>query len=315
MDLAISKWLGSSADLLNFSGSPFFSQQDQRNPRTRDPKQLNNAKPCGVTGGKSPEPCTLKIILTHDVDWPPSGPGLKHILARRERFDEDLISKVVKEGYNPYSNITDLMAIEEKYGAKSTFFFRPNYDDGTHVDAYTEIIRNLVMGGWEVGVHINDASTVDSIRMEKDAVEHATGTMIYGSRVHYLKIRPDHLSLIDETGLRYDSSVTFSRNAIDIKNIGYFYVGKLVVFPITIMDAYLFSYMRIPEDRIIEVINKAVMLAIDKGFMTLLWHDSSLKMRGGRMYPSILEFLTSKKNIELVRGIDAYNSVVRSAQS
>jgi len=269
----------------------------------------------GLGEGKSLDPSTLKVILTHDIDWPPRGPGVEHILARKERFDEKLISKVVKEGYNPYFNIADLMEIEEKYGVKSTFFFRPSYDDGTSVDAYKELIRNLINGGWEIGVHINDASTVDSIRMERDSVERIAGTMINGSRVHYLKIRLDDLSLIEETGLRYDSSVTFCRNVIDIKNMGYFNVGKLLVFPITIMDAYLFSYMHIPEERIIEVINEAVMLAINKGLMTILWHDSSLKMRGGRMYSSIVEFLASKENIELVRGIDAYNFVVRSIRT
>jgi len=261
------------------------------------------------------EPCTVKVILTHDVDWPPSGPGLRHILARKERFDENLISKVVKEGYNPYFNVTELMEMEEKYGARSTFFFRLNYNDGTSVDAYKEIIRDLVIGDWEVGIHINDATTVDSIRMEKDAVENIAGTMIYGSRVHYLKIRLDDLWLIEEAGLRYDSSAIFSRDSIDIKNMGYFNIGKLVVFPITIMDAYLFSYMHVSEERIIEVINKAVTLAINKGFMTILWHDSSLKMRGGRMYPSILQFLASMENVELVRGIDAYNLVVGRIRS
>jgi len=255
------------------------------------------------------------VILTHDVDWPPSGPGLKHILARKERFEENLISRVIKEGYNPYLNIRELMEIEEKYCAKSTFFFRPNYNDGTPVDAYEKIIKNLAMGGWEIGVHINDASSADSIRMEKDVVEHVTGATIYGSRAHYLRIGLDHLSLLEEAGLRYDSSVTFCKNEIDIRNMGYFSVGKLVVFPITIMDAYLFSYMHVPEERIIEVMKKALMLAIDKGFMTILWHDSSLKMRGGRMYSSILEFLRSKENIELVRGIDAYNLVTRSTES
>jgi peptidoglycan/xylan/chitin deacetylase (PgdA/CDA1 family) len=207
------------------------------------------------------------------------------------------------------------MEIEEKHGVKSTFFFRPTYDDGTSIDAYKEIMKDLVKNRWEIGVHINDANTLNSIRMEKNAVENIIGTTIYGSRVHYLNIKLDDLSLIEEAGLRYDSSITFNKNAIDIKNTGYFNVGKLVVFPITIMDAYLFTYMHIPEKRIIEVIDKAVNLAIEKGFMTMLWHDSSLKMKGGRMYPSVLQFLRSKDNLEIVRGIDAYNFVVWGIKS
>jgi len=258
---------------------------------------------------------SLKVILTHDIDWPLSGPGIEHILARKERFDEEIISRVIKEGYNPYLNISDLMEIEEKYGVKSTFFFRHKYNDDTPVDTYGETIKNLVKHGWEIGVHINDARTLNSIRMEKDSVEHIAGTKIYGSRVHYLNIKLEDLSLIEEAGLVYDSSVTFCKDAIDTKNTGYFKVGKLVVFPITIMDAYLITYMRVPEERIIEVINRAVMTAASKGFMTILWHDSSLKMKGGRMYPSILEFLTSKENIELVRGTDAYNLVIGGIRS
>ncbi len=258
---------------------------------------------------------TLKVILTHDVDWPPSGPGIEHILARKERFDEKLISKVVKEGHNPYYNIPDLMEIEEKYGVKSTFFFRPKYDDGTSIGAYKEIMKDLVKNRWEISVHINDARTLNSIKTEKNAVENITGRTIHGSRVHYLNIKLDKLSLIEEAGLRYDSSITFNKKAIDIKNTGYFKVGKLVAFPITIMGAYLFTYMNITEERIIEVINKAVNIAIGRGFMTILWHDSSLKMRGGRVYPSILEFLTSKDNVEIVRGIDAYNHVTRRIKS
>jgi hypothetical protein len=34
-------------------------------------------------------------------------------------------------------------------------------------------------------------------------------------------------------------------------------------------------------------------------------------MRGGRMYPAILEFLKSRDNVRMVRGIDAYKAIVR----
>jgi peptidoglycan/xylan/chitin deacetylase (PgdA/CDA1 family) len=255
-----------------------------------------------------------RVVLTHDVDWSPSGPCLKHILARKERFSENIISRVVQEGYNPYFNIPDLMEIEEKYGVKSTFFFRHKYDDGSFVDSYEKVIRDLVIGGWEVGVHINDASTVDSMRIEKEAVERIARRTTYGSRVHNLRIEFSKLSFIEEAELKYDSSVTFSKDAIDVRNTGYFNVGKLVEFPVTIMDAYLFTYMHIPEERIIDTVKKAVKLSTKKGFMTILWHDCSLKMTGGRMYSSILEFLASKENVELVRGVDAYNLVVEKAR-
>lgn len=75
------------------------------------------------------------------------------------------------------------------------------------------------------------------------------------------------------------------------------------------MDAYLFTYMHVPEERIIEQVGKALELAFDSEFMTILWHDNVLKMKGGRMYSKTLEFLTSQDNVEIVRGIDAYQLV------
>jgi peptidoglycan/xylan/chitin deacetylase (PgdA/CDA1 family) len=69
----------------------------------------------------------IKIILTHDVDWPPQGPGIEHILARRDKFSDEIILKTIREGYNPYFGIPDIMDLEEKYGSKSTFFFKYGY--------------------------------------------------------------------------------------------------------------------------------------------------------------------------------------------
>jgi peptidoglycan/xylan/chitin deacetylase (PgdA/CDA1 family) len=254
----------------------------------------------------------LMVIVTHDVDWPPAGPGVDHVLARRERFDDSVISMVTKEGFNPYNCIFELMDIEEAVGIKSTFFFRPRYDDGTLVDAYQDTIRALVKGGWEIGVHINDASTFESIKEEKRAVETPAGKTL-GSRVHYLKVNDP--SLLEAAGFAYDSSFMYSRNGIDVRNTGFFNWGKLIVFPITIMDAYLFSYMRVREENVVATVDKAADVAGEKGFMTILWHDCSIKMKGGRMYPKVLEALSSRENTKLMRGIDAYNLILRGDES
>jgi len=58
----------------------------------------------------------VRVVLTHDVDWPIQGPGRDHVLARRDRFDEDVVRRVIEEGYNPYYNVPDLMEIEERHG-------------------------------------------------------------------------------------------------------------------------------------------------------------------------------------------------------
>jgi peptidoglycan/xylan/chitin deacetylase (PgdA/CDA1 family) len=248
----------------------------------------------------------LKVILSHDVDWSPTSPGLQHVLARRERFDEHLIAKAVNEGLNLYANIPEVMDLERHQNVRSTFFFRPKFDDGSLVDSYAHTIKDLVQGGWEIGVHLNDASSIKAVVVEKAAVEEVSGETV-GCRVHYLKVAD--LSFMEKAGFQYDSSVMFSRDTIDEKNMDHFTVGRLVVFPITIMETYLFSYMHVTEDKVVEVVNKAVGLAAGKQFMTIVWHDCSLKMRGGRMFPRVLESLASREDIQLVRGIDACNIV------
>jgi peptidoglycan/xylan/chitin deacetylase (PgdA/CDA1 family) len=254
----------------------------------------------------------LSVILTHDIDWSPRGPGVNHILARKERFEQSVISKVVSEGFNPYNGISELMDIEKEAGVRSTFFFRPVYDDGVLVDGYAENVRALVRGGWEIGVHINDASTLESIMREKKAVEKIAGKT-QGSRVHYLR---GHAPFLFETaGFTYDSSFMMVRDAVDARNMGFFKAGKLIVFPITIMDTYLFSYMHVTEENMLETINRAVDAAADKGFMTIAWHDCSIRMRGGKMYPLILKALASNKKINLVRGTDACSSIIEGERS
>lgn len=248
--------------------------------------------------------------MTHDVDWPIKGPGRDHILQLRDRFDRQTILRVTSdESYNPYFGISEMMEIEDKHGIKSTFFFRPAYDDGSPIDQYKQVVRELVNKKWEVGVHVNNAKTPDSIKSEKEAVERIAGVPIHGSRVHYLRIAHEDLSMLEKAGVKYDSSVIFSKDSLDRRNTGYLRKGKLIVFPITVMDAYLFTYMHIPEERIVGHIGNAIELAHGGSFVTILWHDNVLKMKGGRMYSKIADFLASKDDVRVVRGIDAYESV------
>jgi len=48
------------------------------------------------------------------------------------------------------------------------------------------------------------------------------------------------------------------------------------------MDAYLFTYMNVKEEGVINLFNGAINRAIKRGknVITVLWHDSSIKMGG-----------------------------------
>jgi hypothetical protein len=80
------------------------------------------------------------------------------------------------------------------------------------------------------------------------------------------------------------------------------------------MDAYMFTYMKIKEDRIIKTFESTLNYGRnllrrsnnekDFNIITVVWHDNVLKMKGGRMYKEILEYLTSQDDVNIRRGID-----------
>lgn len=253
----------------------------------------------------------IYLLVSHDVDWSRRGPSIEHILARRDRFSEEVIRRVLEEGFNPYFGVPDLMEFEERVGVRSTFFFRPWYDDGCGVELYEDVIKDLIRGGWEVGLHVNDASSVGSVRREKEVLERVAGVGVVGCRVHYLRISVDRLHVLRDAGFLYDSSIVFSRDRVDLRNTGFIVVDGLVEFPITFMDAYLFTYMGLSEEEVIPFIDRALNMFAERGveIVTLLWHDNSIRMRGGRIYPKLLEHLASREDVILVKGIDAYRIV------
>ena len=90
------------------------------------------------------------IFLSHDVDWRRQGPPVEHILERKNRFDSAIFANTKPK--NLYRNIPEYMELEEKFGIRSTFFFRTLYENG-NVDDYEDDILTLQDGGWEIGLH------------------------------------------------------------------------------------------------------------------------------------------------------------------
>ncbi len=249
------------------------------------------------------------IFLSHDVDWRRQGAPIEHILARKDRFDDSAIKDIHIK--NPYYNIPDIMSLEEKFGVRTTFFFRTVYENGNYLD-YEDDIRSLIKGGWEVGLHSDPSSVEDihKLQEEKTLLENLTREKILANRVHYLKINSELPQKLQSLGFVYDSSVKKFKDRIEQEDMNYYKVDKLIEFPITLMDAYLFTYMKVEENDIIDVFDqmlemgKTASLKNDFNIISVLWHDNVLKMKGGRMYEKILEYLTSQDNVKIVRGID-----------
>jgi len=253
---------------------------------------------------------TRLLILTHDVDWPLHGPGTAHVLARADRFAPEVINKVKQEGYNPYFGVPKVMEIEEKYGVRSTFFFRPSYDDNTMVQGYSQIMKKLLRGGWEVGLHCNSTSSLEEVLTEKGAIERASGKPVSGSRVHYLRVAENTFENLASAGVKYDSSLSFNKEQVDVRNTGFVLKNGLVVFPVTFMDAYLFSYMHQTEESVVNFVTTKIEELFTSGvqIITLLWHDNAVMMKGGRAYEELIQQLTEKEDIMFLKGVEAYET-------
>ncbi len=259
----------------------------------------------------SPTHTNPALIVTHDVDWPLKGPGKEHVLARQDRFAPEIIQKVVDEGFNPYFGVPKVIEIEEQFGIRSTFLFRPKYDDGSQVTEYRKTMQDHLSGGWEVGLHCNSTNTLEEVLAEKSLVEKAAGKPIYGTRIHYLKVAENTFSNLARAGIKYDSSLCFNKSQIDAKNTGYLIKDGVVVFPVTFMDAYLFSYMGQTEETIVPFMVKAIESLFASGvrLVTLLWHDNSVMMKGGRAYGELIKQLTAIPKLEFLKGIEAFEMV------
>lgn len=210
------------------------------------------------------------------------------------------------------------MEIEERYGLRSTFFFRTMYENGIILD-YENDIRSLINGGWEIGLH-SDPSSIDAkdkLLKEKTELEELSNVVIAANRVHYLKFNKDLPTKLRELGFVYDSSMRTSKHLIGPEEFGYYRFDDLLEFPITVMDAYLFTYMNLTEDDILPTFRRAIQqgrrLNPDFNVITVIWHDNVLRMKGGRMYRQIIEYLTSQTDVKVFRGIDLANYIIDHA--
>ena len=244
--------------------------------------------------------------MSHDVDWRRQGPPIEHVLARKDRFDPQIFENTKPE--NLYRNIPEYMELEEKFGIRSTFFFRTTYENGDVID-YEDDIKLLQESNWEIGLHTDPSSIddIEKIRLEKEKLESITKKPIFGNRVHFLNYNSELLNKLEKLDFSYDSSLRHSKDRIDEKEMGYSRINGMIEFPVTLMDAYLFTYMKIKEEKIISEFEKTLDLGrslSENNVISVIWHDNVLKMKGGRMYQKILEFLTSQDDVKIMRGID-----------
>jgi peptidoglycan/xylan/chitin deacetylase (PgdA/CDA1 family) len=248
----------------------------------------------------------MLLILTHDVDWSRRGPPTEHVIARLDRFDWSYRYRFFSLRENIYDGIADIVEAEQRQGVRSTFFFRTLYDDNTTAELYSDVISELRRGGWEIGLHANSGSSLREIEAEKKMLEKLYANSIYSLRVHYLRIDREIIPRLSTIGIKFDSSLCTSRTKLDLQSSGCIIYGGVVELPITLMDAYMFTYWGVrPEEtyrKLVDVLKYLKSVGVEVA--TILWHVNSIKMRGGREYIRFIEDIWRLEWLTPLRVVD-----------
>jgi len=277
-----------------------------------------------------PEHYRFAVCLTHDVDY--IYPPIKHIVAASKKaiarkdmreFLKRLSSRVIKK-YNPYLNFKDIMMLEEKYDARSTFFFkasRKEYGQIYNVESISSEIAEIAGLGWEVGLHAGYFSydDPDELRREKERLEKVLRQEVIGVRIHYLRFKvPDTWFLLADVGFKYDTTFGFAdmpgfRNGMCHPFRPCTIDGRIIdiwEIPLIVMDTTLFGYLHTTPKKAFDMI-KLLCRRVEKynGVITILWHNNTFdELRYGewsRLYRAILKYL-KERNAWMTNGRNIY---------
>lgn len=245
-----------------------------------------------------PENKKIAVCLTHDIDeiYPPLSHTLLSSLHCMKNFDfkrlkDQLFWKYKGKEYSPYWNFEEIMDLEEKYNAKSSFYFLATDKDIRRFRYDIEDLENelgvIVDKGWEVGLHggYYAYNSLEEIKKEKTRLEKVLGKEVIGYRNHYLRFKvPDTWELLTEAGFNYDT--TFGYNDIVGFRNGMCHPFKpfnlktnreinILEISLIIGDGALISYINDLSEA--WVVTKRLIDSVEKynGVLTLLWHSNN----------------------------------------
>jgi len=273
---------------------------------------------------KYPDNHKFAICLTHDVDgiFPP----IKHIMlsslysAKSLNFNQigqQVLWKFSRRWPSPYRNFRQIIDIERKYNAKSTFYFMATERDPIrfryHIEDIEDDLKYIIDSGWYVGLHTGYYSFDDlkSIITEKERLEKVLGKEVIGCRNHYLRFRvPDTWEILARAGFKYDTTFGYSeamgfRNGmchpfrpVNLNNQRQIDIMEI---PLNIMDATFMGSLGLSPgfNKVPRQIEKLVDSVEEcNGVLTILWHNDSFscpfKEKLAKLYESILNYCSGK---------------------
>jgi peptidoglycan/xylan/chitin deacetylase (PgdA/CDA1 family) len=198
----------------------------------------------------------VKVIISHDIDhWRWSD----HLV--RDLFLPKHVARTLYYGAtgaisaatfakrfdwlwrNRQHNLDRLVDFNSAHGVQATYFVgvARGLNLSYSLETSGEIVRWLRDHGCtSVGVHGIAYDDAEEIRRERERFVEIVGRDDVGFRMHYRRTSPRTLSLLDEAGYTFDSTTAETRAP--------YRVGRMVEFPISVMDVHIMSLGRNARD-------------------------------------------------------------------
>jgi len=263
-----------------------------------------------------PDGRPFAVCLTHDIDVLYETKVTKSIAALRQlrnaHFSGCMHSLAqMRSKKLPWWNFSGIMALEERYGAKSSFYLMvqdPGDQDYVYdIEDCEAIIGELSDEGWEVGLHGGHTAYNDpvEIKAKKQRLEKVLNKNVVGYRNHYLRFRvPDTWEHLCSAGFQYDATFGYAdcvgfRNGMchpfKPYNLTTQHVIDILEIPLTIMDCTLDLYMKLDISKAWET-TKLLIDTVERyhGIVTLLWHNYSCIGEQWKFYEKILKYCADK---------------------
>ncbi|WP_440946631.1 polysaccharide deacetylase family protein [Methanosarcina sp. T3] len=278
-----------------------------------------------------PDGKKFAVCLTHDIDaiHPEK---LYPLIGSLKALAQGNLTEAMKTPFcrvnrkwNPCWNFREIVKLEAKYDAKSSFYFlalNPGETDFNYNIKDIESELGFISdSGWEVGLHGGHESynSLEDLKEKKSRLEEALGKRIIGYRNHFLRFSvPVTWELLSKVGFKYDTTLGYPdcagfRNGMCHPfrpfNLNEGRQIDILEIPLVIMDRSFFrDYMRLDVKKAWEC-TKHLINTVERynGVITILWHNNTcIEGENLKYYEKVLEYCAGK-DAWITSGEEIYN--------
>ena len=266
-----------------------------------------------------PEGKKFAVALTHDIDVLYINKNFKKcirnsfkgIIEKNNKLFYHSVKSIIKKEIWDEFHIKNLLKLNSKYNAKSSYYFLAVERDNTahnycikDIKALLDIIEDHDN---EVGLHGSYLAynNTTQIQKEKKRLENVFNEKIIGYRNHNLNFDIESSwSILEQAGFVYDTTyglvdrvgfrngMCYPFQPFNLKSNKF---HNIVEFPLHVMDVSLFKYMNLSYKGAYQVFRNLVSeVESCNGVFTFLWHNTNMHGDMVLFYEECLKYLKEK---------------------